>query len=85
MTEERERYDFDLNWPPHVRCVGLDGLSYLGVDDAGNLYWQGKQVEVRQGLTLTRWQRIGAVVITVSTAVAAIAAVVQAIAAVTNS
>lgn len=80
MPLDRERYESEKDWPPHVWCIGLDRLDLLGVDDEGDLYWDGKRVEVRKRLNLTMWQRVGAVVIAGSTLVAAAAAVASAIA-----
>jgi hypothetical protein len=42
-------------WPPGVRTVGMDEVDCLGIDRHGNLYWDGKPVEVRR-FSLTRWQ-----------------------------
>jgi hypothetical protein len=49
-------------WPPGVRTIGQDELDCLGVDRRGNLYWDGKPVEVRH-FSLTLWQKVGAVII----------------------
>jgi hypothetical protein len=63
-------------WEPGVRTVGLEELDCLGIDRHGNLYWDGKPVEVRH-VWLTRWQKVGAVVIAVSAIVGAIGAATQ--------
>jgi hypothetical protein len=63
-------------WEPGVRTVGLEELDCLGIDRKGNLYWDGKPVEVRH-VWLTRWQKVGAVVIAVSAIVGAIGAATQ--------
>jgi hypothetical protein len=68
-------------WPEGIRSLSLDEDA-LGVDAKGNLYWQGKPVETRRPLDLTRGQQIIAVIIAVATVVGALAAVVQAIMAV---
>ena len=60
-------------WPPGVRAIGQDELDCLGVDRRGNLYWDGKPVEVRH-FSLTFWQKVGAVIIAGSALVAAIGA-----------
>jgi hypothetical protein len=62
-------------WEPGVRTVGLEELDCLGIDRHGNLYWDGKPVEVRH--VWTRWQKVGAVVIAVSAIVGAIGAATQ--------
>ena len=49
------------DWPSHVKPVGLDGLSLLGVDSERALYWDGKQIKVQRTLRLDWWQTIIAV------------------------
>ena len=50
-------------WPPGVRTISLDKeMDCLGVDRHGNLYWDGKPVEVRR-FSLTRWQAFWAGVV----------------------
>ncbi len=75
---DRERWPIEEAWPAHVSSIGMDRLDYLGIDRDGNLYWDGKRVEVRRPLSLTFWQRAGAVVISVSALVAAAAAAISA-------
>ena len=43
-------------WPPGVRGIGFDETDGFGVDAAGTLYWQGKPVEIRRPLELSKWQ-----------------------------
>ena len=46
-------------WPPGVRETAMEEQDCLGIDRRGNLYWDGKPIEVRYfGLTLTRWQQV---------------------------
>lgn len=40
-------------------------------DPQGRLYWDGQRIAV-ESLRLSRWQKIGAVVVTLSTAIAAL-------------
>jgi len=65
------------NWPPGVREIGQDELNCLGIDRAGDIYWDGHPIEVRH-FSLTYWQRVGAITVAVSTAVAAVATSIQA-------
>lgn len=44
------------HWPEKVKPIGLDGLEYLGVDRDGQLYWDGKLVDVGRRIDLSRWQ-----------------------------
>ena len=65
------------SWPAGVRTIGLDVEGdCLGIDRRGNLYWDGKPVEVRH-FWLTRWQKVGAVIIVVSALIGAIGAAAQ--------
>lgn len=65
-------------WPEGVRPISMDGMGHLGVGDDGTLFWDGKPVEVRRSVTLTWWQRLGAVLVAGSAVVAAAAAAVSA-------
>lgn len=75
---DRPRMSFEKGWPDDVWSVGIDRFDFLGVDNDGALYWDGKKVEVRHPLSLTMWQRIGAVALTLSAVVGAAAAAVSA-------
>lgn len=66
----------EQTWPPGVRRIGSDELDCLGIDRRGNLYWDGKPVEVRH-FWLTRWQKVGAVIIAISALIGAIGAAAQ--------
>jgi len=59
-----------------VRTIGQDELDCLGVDRSGNLYWDGKSIEVRH-FSLTFWQGVGAVTVAVSAAITAVATAAQ--------
>jgi hypothetical protein len=69
------------SWPAGVRTIGLDVEGdCLGIDRRGNLYWDGKPVEVRHSwltLWLTRWQQVGAVIVVGSVLVGGIGAAAQ--------
>jgi hypothetical protein len=49
------------DWPPHVKPIGMDGLSLLGVDSERVLYWDGKQIKVERTLHLKWWQTVVAI------------------------
>lgn len=70
--------DSPPDWPPGVKGITLKGVALLGLDDKRRLYWDGRRVAT---LTLSRWQKIGAFVLTMSAAVAAMAATASAVAA----
>ena len=70
--------DAPAHWPTGVRPISLDGLVLVGVGDDGRLYWDGLPVEVAKTFTLSWWQRLGAVAVSIAAIVAAIAACVSA-------
>lgn len=63
-------------WPPGVRPIGMDEADCLGVDRRGNLYWDGKPVEVRN-FALTFGQKVWAGIVAVSAVVGAVGAAAQ--------
>ena len=68
-------------WPPGVRSIGIiDEIDCMGVDRWGNLYWDGKALEVKQMvLVLTRWQKFWAAVVAVFAVLAGIGSCTQAV------
>lgn len=42
------------DWPEGVKAISAEGLSLLGIDEAGRLYWDGKQLPT---LTLNKKER----------------------------
>lgn len=60
-------------WPEHVHGISVDGLCLIGIDADHKLYWDGQAVEIKRPLSLSFWQKAGAV-ITVLCALAATAA-----------
>lgn len=65
-------------WPPGVREIDVEEQDCLGIDRYGNLYWDGRPIEVRYfWLTLTRWQTVWAVIVAVSALIGAIGAATQ--------
>lgn len=65
------------DWDSSIRPITMDGTSLIGIDGQGRIYWDGQRLAV-DSLSLTSWQKFGAVVIAVSTAIAAIAACLSA-------
>jgi hypothetical protein len=67
-------------WPPGVREIRVEEADCLGIDRHGNLYWDGKPVEVKHfwlSLLLTRWQQVGAVIVVVSALIGALGGATQ--------
>jgi hypothetical protein len=63
-------------WPPGVREIDMEEQDCLGIDRYGNLYWDGRPIEVRY-ILLTPRQTVWAVIIAVSALIGAIGAVTQ--------
>jgi hypothetical protein len=85
-TREEELRDVPLwkgnkeTWPAGVREIAMEEQDCLGIDRYGNLYWDGKPVEVRHSwltLWLTRWQQVAAVIVVGSVLVGGIGAAAQ--------
>lgn len=45
-------------WPAGVEQVGLEDLGRLGINQDDQLFWDGRRIEVRRSLNLTRFQKI---------------------------
>jgi hypothetical protein len=52
-------------WPQGVTPIGVEDLDRLGLNAANQLFWDGKRIEVRNRLDLTRLQKTFAVVVSV--------------------
>ena len=61
----------------NVRAVGAMDLSRMSIDNDGRLYWDGKPVEVRRRMMMSRAQIAGAVLIGLFVFIGAIGAAVQ--------
>jgi len=66
------------HWPTGILPVSAEGLGLIGVGDDGRLYWDGIPVEVARTFTLSWWQRVVAIIVSLSAMVAAGAACVSA-------
>ena len=62
----------------NIRPATAVDLSRLSIDEAGQLYWDGKPVEVRRRLMMSRRQAVAASLIAFFIVVAAIGSAVQA-------
>ena len=50
-------------WPPDVTPIGIEDLDKLGLNPRNQLFWNGKRIEVRNRLDLTRLQKTFAVIV----------------------
>ena len=53
--------DPPAEWPTGVKPISLSGVNFFGLDKDNRLHWDGKRVEFRQGIRLTTWQSIFAI------------------------
>ena len=61
----------------NVHPIAMADLSRLSIDNDGRLYWDGKPVEVRRTILMSRAQVVGACIIGAFVAVGAIGAAIQ--------
>jgi hypothetical protein len=55
----------------------MTDLSRLSIDSDGRLYWDGKPVEVRRRISMSRAQVVGAGIVAAFVAIGAIASAIQ--------
>jgi hypothetical protein len=53
------------DWPRDVSPISLEDLARLGINPANELFWDGKRVEVRRLLDLTRLQKTFAITVSI--------------------
>ncbi len=53
------------NWPKGVTPIGVEDLDRLGLNEQHQLFWDGRRVEIRNRLDLTRLQRVLAIIVSV--------------------
>lgn len=51
-------------WPDGVAPVGVEDLDRLGIDAQDQLFWDGRRIEIRRRLDLTRLQKLAAILVT---------------------
>lgn len=66
-----------LHWPQHIRPISLSGTALFGLDEEGGLYWDGKPVEIRRRLDLTKDERWFALAVGFFTILGSLGAVAQ--------
>lgn len=55
----------------------MDGMAFMGVDEKGLLYWDGRPVEVRRRLDLSGWEKAFAIAVGFFTILGGAGAVAQ--------
>jgi hypothetical protein len=61
----------------NVHPVDMTDLSRLSIDSDGRLYWDGKPVEVRRRVSMSRAQVVGASIVAAFVVIGAVASAVQ--------
>jgi hypothetical protein len=52
-------------WPADVQPLSIEDLARLGINAKNELFWDGKVVEVRRALVLSRFQTVFAWIVSV--------------------
>lgn len=52
-------------WPPGVEPISVGDLGRLGIDPENQLFWDGRKIEIRRRLDLTRTQKFLALLVTI--------------------
>lgn len=60
-----------------VHSIGITDLSRLAIDNEGRLYWDGKPVEVRRRVMMSRAQVIGASIVSLFLLIGAVGAAIH--------
>ena len=56
------------HWPSNVRPISLEGVSFLGIEpDTNKLYWDGKEIVLRDTIRLDWPERLFTFLIAVGT------------------
>ena len=69
--------DAEPGWPEGIRAITVENLASLGINDAGELFWNGTRVAVRRRLLLTWWQNIAAFIVVMATVLGGIGGFAQ--------
>lgn len=59
-------------WPPDVTPISVEELDRLGLNAKNQLFWDGRRIEVRNRLALTRLQQLLAIVVSIAAVLGAI-------------
>ncbi len=52
-------------WPSDVTPISVEELDRLGLNEKNQLFWDGKRIEVRNRLDLTRLQKAFAIIVSI--------------------
>lgn len=85
--EELNWYEIDKNakifvkgppyWPKNVAGLSIDGMSFFGIDELKNLYWDGKQIETIHPIKLSGLERVLAIAVAFSSITVAAVEVIK--------
>jgi hypothetical protein len=51
-------------WPNGVTPIQVPDLKRLGINEQNELFWDGRHVEIRRSLTLSRFQKFITIIVT---------------------
>jgi len=51
-------------WPNGVTPIQVPDLKRVGINEPNKLFWDGRHVEIRRSLTLTRFQKFITIIVT---------------------
>jgi len=54
------------SWPQGVERITANDLNRLGINSENQLFWDGRRIEIRRRLDLTRLEKTVAAVVTVA-------------------
>jgi hypothetical protein len=54
-----------VDWPEGVTPISVEELGKLGLNEKNQLFWDGRRIEIRNRLDLTRLQKTFAIVVSV--------------------
>jgi hypothetical protein len=66
-----------VGWPAEVRSISSLELSFLGVDEAGSLYWDGRPIQLAHRPRSIPWSVVAALAGGIGAALTGVAAVLR--------
>jgi hypothetical protein len=76
-AEEEKSYKPYAPAGRNVHSIGITDLSRLSIDNDGRLYWDGKPVEVRRRISMSRAQVMGAIIVSAFVVIGAVGAAIH--------
>ena len=45
------------DWPKDLNVISMEGLTLFGIDNQNNLFWDGKELEIKKAVSLRGFER----------------------------